>query len=86
MAAALKADRAVTCLRDVLAIEMLCSVQALDLLAPLATSPALARVAALVRTRVPTLDDDRPPAPDIASIAQLIASGELEAACGVGVK
>jgi histidine ammonia-lyase len=86
MAAALKAERSVTCLRDVLAIEILCAVQAIDLLAPLTTSPALARVASLVRSRVPTLADDRPPAPDIAAIGRLIASGELEASCGAGVK
>jgi histidine ammonia-lyase len=39
-----------------------------------------------LRRHVPTLDDDRRPAPDIARIAALIASGELEDACGFGVK
>jgi hypothetical protein len=34
---------------------------------------------------VPTLEDDRPPAPDIDAITKLIASGELERACGVNV-
>ena len=86
MAAALKAERALGAAREVVAIEILCACQAIDLLAPLATSPALARVVATVRARVPTLDDDRPPAPDIASITELIATGELENACGVGVK
>ena len=44
MAAALKADRAVTLARDVIAIEMLCACQAIDLLDGLATSVPLARV------------------------------------------
>jgi histidine ammonia-lyase len=86
MAAALKAERALHCAREVLAVEVLCAVQALDLLRPLTTSPALARAVSLVRAHVRTLDDDRPPSPDIVAIAQLIERGELENACGVGVK
>jgi histidine ammonia-lyase len=84
MSAALKAERAVGRVREVLAIEMLCACQALDLLAPLTTSPALMNVHALVRSRVPALDEDRPPAPDIAAIVELIAGGEVENAC-IGV-
>jgi hypothetical protein len=34
---------------------------------------------------VPTLDDDRPPSRDIASITELIASGDLERACAMKV-
>jgi histidine ammonia-lyase len=86
MSAALKAERAVSAAREVIAIEVLAACQAIDLLAPLATSPTLVRVLTQVRTRVPTLDDDRPPAPDIMAISSLIASGEFENACGVGVK
>ena len=81
MTAALKAERSVTRAREVVAIEVLCACQAIDLLAPLTTSPALARVHALVRSRVPTLDDDRAPAPDIDAIARAIASNEFEDAC-----
>src|SRR5262249_21879812 len=43
MTAALKAERAVGRARDVIAIEILCACQAIDLLAPRTTSPALAR-------------------------------------------
>jgi histidine ammonia-lyase len=43
-------------------------------------------VHALVRSRVPTLDDDRPPSPDIAAIVKMIATGMLENACGDLVK
>jgi histidine ammonia-lyase len=86
MAAALKAERAVVRAREVVAIELLCACQAIDLLAPLATSPALARVHARVRSRVPALAADRAPGPDIEAIVELIASGELEDACGGLVK
>lgn len=86
MAAALKAERALDRAREVVAIEILCGCQAIDLLAPLTTSPALARVHDLVRSRVPALDEDRPPSPDIAVITELIATSELESVCGVVVK
>jgi histidine ammonia-lyase len=81
MAAALKATRALDLAQHVIAVELLCACQALDLLAPLATSAPLARVHDLIRTRVPPLEEDRPPSPDIAEITALIASGELERAC-----
>src|SRR6476659_1945397 len=86
MTAALKAECAVGRAREVIAIEILCACQAIDLLAPLATSPPLKKVHDLVRSRVPMLVDDRPPAPDIVAIAQLIASRALESACGALVK
>ena len=76
MAAALKADRAVALTRDVIAIEMLCACQAIDLLDGLATSAPLARVHALVREHVPTLASDRAPSRDIHEISRLIESGE----------
>lgn len=82
MAAALKARRAVSLATTTVAIEVLCACQALDLLAPLATSAPLAAVHARVRREVPALGDDRPPAPDIAAVARLIASGELCRATG----
>ena len=85
MAAALKATRVVELATRVLAVEMLCACQAIDLLTPLNTSPPLARVLNCVRTHVPTLDDDRPPSTDIDRIASMIASGELERACTVKV-
>jgi histidine ammonia-lyase len=86
MSAALKAARALERAREVVAIEILCGCQAIDLLAPLTTSAPLVRARDLVRSRVPTLDDDRPPAPDILAITELIATSELEDACGVVVK
>ena len=78
MAAALKAERAVGRAREVIAIEILCAAQAIDLLAPLATSAPLQHVHHLVRSRVPMLDHDRAAAPDIVAITELIASSALE--------
>jgi histidine ammonia-lyase len=78
MNAALKAAAALERARDVIAIEILCACQALDLLAPLTTSDPLAKVHRLVRSTVPALDDDRPLSREIAAIARMIASHELE--------
>ncbi len=86
MYAALKAAHAVECARQVLAIELMCAAQGLDLLAPLESSPPLARAHALVRSRVARLDRDRPPAPDIVTISRMIADGSLENACALEVK
>jgi len=83
MAAALKAARALDLAERVVAIELLAACQAVDLLAPLTTSAPLARVHAAIRGQVPVLDADRPPAPDIETIASLVASGALEEFCDV---
>ena len=85
MAAALKAVRACELTRDVLAVELLCACQAIDLLAPLTSSPPLARVHDFIRARVPTLEHDRPPSRDLAVICDLIAAGDLERACAMKV-
>jgi histidine ammonia-lyase len=86
MGAALKAECALQLATGVLSIEILLACQAIDLLAPLATSPALAPVHARVRSVVPTLGDDRPPAPDIERISKLITEGSVERACAAEVK
>jgi histidine ammonia-lyase len=86
MGAALKAARAVSLATRVVAIELLCASQAIDLLAPLVTSPRLQRVHATIRAVVPPLIGDRPPAPDIEHIASMIADATLESVCGGDVK
>jgi histidine ammonia-lyase len=85
MAAALKAERAVALARDVVAIEILCACQAIDLLEGLSTSLPLLRVHALVREHVPTLASDRPPSRDIREISRLIESGDIDRACAMKV-
>jgi histidine ammonia-lyase len=79
MGAALKATQALELATRVIAVEILCACQAIDFLAPLTTAPALAAVHARVRSVVPALTVDRPPAPDIEAIAALIADGSLGA-------
>jgi histidine ammonia-lyase len=86
MGAALKAERAVALAARVIAVEILCACQAIDLLAPLTTSPRLQRVHAYVRKAVPHLAGDRPPAPDIERIAAMIVDGSLETFCSEEVK
>ena len=78
MHASLKAERALQLATHVIAVEVLCACQALDFHAPLTTSAPLARVHAAVRERVPTLVDDRPPAPDLERIVEFIQSGRFE--------
>lgn len=85
MGAALKAARAVDLARQVVAIELVSAAQAIDLLAPLTTSPPLAAVHAAIRQRVPRLDVDRPPSPDIEAVAEQIADGVLAAACPIAL-
>ena len=53
MHAALKAERALQLAINVIAVEILCACQAIDLLAPLESSPALMRAHKTVRERVP---------------------------------
>jgi histidine ammonia-lyase len=77
MAAALKLKQTVRNTRAVLAIEALCGARALDLLAPLRTSPPLESAKARIRGVSPPFEGDRPLASDISAIGRLIASGAL---------
>jgi len=86
MGAALKAERALHLATRVIAVEILCACQAIDLLAPLTTSQRLQHVHARVRSIVPRLAGDRPPAPDIEAITKMIEDGSLEASCEMEVK
>jgi len=63
--------------RRVIAIELLCAAQGVDLHRPLKTSPKLEAVHCAIRKKIPFLDDDRPLADDVEQMAQLIASGKL---------
>jgi len=85
MHAALKAERALQLAISVIAVEILCACQAIDLRKPLESSPPLMRAHKIVRDRVPTLVDDRSPAPDLDAIAEIIRGGKLEYATGIVV-
>jgi histidine ammonia-lyase len=76
MTSALLTIEACAALTNLLAIEAICAAQAIDL-----SHGELGRgtceVFKLIRENVPKLDEDRPPAYDIAAIASLIESGRL---------
>jgi histidine ammonia-lyase len=69
--------------RTVLAIEILCAAQGIDLRRPLHTTPRLEAVHAIIRARVPAMMEDRPLSPDIAAVRAMIDDGSLLAAAGV---
>jgi histidine ammonia-lyase len=77
MTSALKLRSVVRNTRAVLAIEALAAGRALDLLAPLKTSPALEEMRARIRAVSPPIDADRPFHADIAALSELIATGAL---------
>jgi histidine ammonia-lyase len=85
MAAGLKEARALELARHVVAVELLCACQAIDLLAPLTSSVPLTSVHRFIRARVPALEHDRPTSGDLAAIIEMIASGDLERACALKV-
>ena len=66
--------------RTVLAIELLCAAQGVDLRRPLRTTKPLEAVHAAIRAKVPAMMVDRPIAPDIAAVRALIDDGTLLAA------
>jgi histidine ammonia-lyase len=63
----------------VLAIEYLAAAQGCDFHAPLKSSETLERARGLLRSTVPTLDEDRYFHPDIAHAQMLVSSGALAA-------
>jgi histidine ammonia-lyase len=76
--AALQAQQALELARQVVAIELLCAAQALEQHRPLRSGRGVEAAYDHVRVRVPPLVADRPPAPDIAALAELIAAGAFE--------
>jgi histidine ammonia-lyase len=75
MTSALKFQRVVKNTRAVLAIEALAAARALDLLAPLKTSPPLEAVRDRIREVSPPIESDRPFYRDIAAIEGLLRRG-----------
>ena len=86
--AARKLRRSLDLLGRVIAIEVLTAARALELRAPLQSSPAITAVRAALRTEVPGVGPDRHLAPDIDAAVQLVGSGGVlaaVAAAGVGL-
>ena len=67
---------------NVIAIELLAAAQGCDFHAPMRSSEALERARALLRSKVPHLDDDRHMAPEMEAAAALVTSGALAEAAG----
>lgn len=77
MAAALKARQVVDHVRSVLAIELLCAAQALDLRRPLRSGAGVEAAHAAIRGRVPFMEEDRELHLDIAAARAVIDDGSL---------
>ncbi len=75
--AALKLAQIHDQVRTVLAIELLCAAQGLELRRPLQTTPVLEAVMAVIRAKIPPMMVDRPLSPDIRAMRALIDSGAL---------
>ncbi len=74
MSGARRLDRMLTNLRHILAIELLCACQGIDLLAPLKTGTLATKAYDAVRAKSPKVVADRPLAPDINAVSDLIAA------------
>jgi histidine ammonia-lyase len=70
-------------LGHVLGVELLAAAQGCDFHAPLASSAPLEAVRRLLRTEVPTLDEDRHFSPDMEAATALIRSGAVMRAAGL---
>lgn len=75
--AALKLTQVHDHVRTVLAIELLCGAQGLDLRLPLTASEPLQAIHARIREHVTSMKTDRPIYPDIASVRRLMDDGTL---------
>ncbi|MCB1362650.1 MAG: histidine ammonia-lyase [Rhodobacteraceae bacterium] len=82
---AVRLGRMVANLERILGVELLCAAQGVEFRAPLATSPALARVVAGLRGTVTRLSGDRYLAPDLERAARLVGAGDVIAFSGVNM-
>jgi histidine ammonia-lyase len=77
MLAARHAARVLDNLAQIIAIELLCAAQALDLRGAQRAGGGTRAAHALIRARVQPLVDDRPLSPDVAAVLAMVESGEL---------
>jgi len=77
MSGARRLERMLQNLRHILAIELLCACQGIDLLAPLQTGTLAKKAYDAVRAASPKVTADRSLAPDIHAVAALLASGQI---------
>jgi histidine ammonia-lyase len=79
MSGARRLDRMLQNLRHTVAIELLCSCQGIDLLAPLQTGTLAKKAYDAVRAKSAKVVQDRPLAPEIEAVSALIADGAFSA-------
>ncbi len=72
LGAALKLQKVLENAQIILGTELMCAVQALDLLRPLKTSPTLEKVYSLVRQNIPPLEEDRVLSGDMEKMQKII--------------
>ena len=77
MSGARRLERMLHNLRHILAIELLCACQGIDLLAPLQTGTLAMKAYDAVRAASPKVTADRPLAPDINAVSALVAQGAI---------
>jgi histidine ammonia-lyase len=77
MSDARRLERMLRNLRHILAIELLCACQGIDLLAPLQTGTLAKKAYDAVRALSPKVTADRPLAADISAVHDLIATGAI---------
>jgi histidine ammonia-lyase len=79
MSGARRLERMLQNLRHILAIELLCACQGIDLLAPLQTGTLARKAYAAVRAKSSKVVEDRALAPEIETVSALVANGEFSA-------
>ena len=79
MSGARRLERMLVNLRHIVAIELLCACQGIDLLAPLQTGTLAKRAQDAVRAKSAKVGEDRPLAGDIETVSTLVASGAFSA-------
>ncbi len=77
MSGARRLERMLHNLRYILAIELLCACQGIDLLAPMQTGPLAKKAYDAVRAVSPKVTADRPLSPDINAVASLVAQAAI---------
>jgi histidine ammonia-lyase len=77
MSGARRLERMLQNLRHIVAIELLCACQGIDLLAPLATGTLAKKAYDAMRTKSAKVVEDRPLATDIEAVSALVANGTI---------
>jgi histidine ammonia-lyase len=77
MSGARRLERMLQNLRYILAIELLCACQGIDLLAPLQTGVLAKKAYDAIRAASPKVTNDRPLAPDINAVTELITGAAI---------